>query len=144
MIEFLGIAWPFLFSALHLTLAVSVTFHAVLFKPETGTVIAWVGLAWLAPVVGSIAYFCLGINRIQRRASALRIRSKLPEHAVPLMTQEEVAIRDDSLDANPALLGLCACPQKANQPQGRRFPGHCLLVRFATRVLLVLMFRTET
>lgn len=33
--------------------------------------IGWVGLAWLAPLIGSIAYFVLGINRVQRKAAKL-------------------------------------------------------------------------
>jgi cardiolipin synthase len=33
--------------------------------------VGWVGLAWFAPISGALAYFLLGINRIQRSASAL-------------------------------------------------------------------------
>jgi hypothetical protein len=37
-------------------------------------IIAWVGLAWLAPLVVSCAYLLLGINRIQRKAVSLDLR----------------------------------------------------------------------
>lgn len=53
--------------------ASAVTIHAVLWKRDTRSVIAWVGLAWLTPLLGSTAYFAFGINRIQRRATALRM-----------------------------------------------------------------------
>lgn len=33
--------------------------------------IGWVGLAWLAPLLGATAYFVLGINRMQRKAAKL-------------------------------------------------------------------------
>ena len=72
-----------LFAALHFTLATAVTFHAVLRKPETGSVIAWCGLAWLAPVTGSLAYFCLGVNRIQRAATSLSLDEVLPPNTLP-------------------------------------------------------------
>lgn len=46
--------------------------HAVLQRRETGTVIAWVGLIFLLPLAGSVLYWLFGINRIQRRARAMR------------------------------------------------------------------------
>ncbi len=60
-------------SVLHVILAIGVTWHAVLHKPESRTVASWVGLAWLAPIVGSVAYACLGINRIERMGASLDI-----------------------------------------------------------------------
>lgn len=44
------------------------TAHIVLHKRDTRAAIAWVGLVWLAPGVGSILYLLLGINRIRRKA----------------------------------------------------------------------------
>jgi len=37
-------------------------------------IIGWVGLAWLAPIVGTLAYFLFGINRIHRSARALDLK----------------------------------------------------------------------
>jgi len=48
--------------------ALGVTIHAVLWKRDSRAVIGWVGLAWLAPLVGVFAYLCLGVNRIERKA----------------------------------------------------------------------------
>ena len=60
-------------SVLHVGFAAAVTWHAVLHKRESKTVTAWVGLAWLAPVMGSLAYLCFGINRIERLGASLKI-----------------------------------------------------------------------
>jgi cardiolipin synthase A/B len=52
--------------------AIGSAVHALLQRRETGTVIAWVGLIFLLPLAGSILYWLFGINRIRRRARALR------------------------------------------------------------------------
>ncbi|MGM0677461.1 phospholipase D-like domain-containing protein [Ectothiorhodospira marina] len=46
--------------------------HAVIYKRDTRAVIAWVGLIMLLPLLGSIFYWLLGVNRIARQARALR------------------------------------------------------------------------
>jgi cardiolipin synthase A/B len=46
--------------------------HALLNKRDTRAVIAWVGLIMLLPLGGSILYWLLGVNRIKRKARALR------------------------------------------------------------------------
>src|SRR5579863_5188005 len=74
---------PTALSALHLLLAVAVTTHVLLYKREINTSAAWIGLAWLAPILGSVLYLLLGINRVRRRAMSLRGRRPdgLPEGA---------------------------------------------------------------
>ena len=96
--------WPVLFSALHLSAASWVTVDAVLRKRHAPAVVGWIGLAWLAPIAGAIAYFLLGINRIQRSASAL---------GRPLPPAPGVATADVGLEfahaadpAHPGLQGL--------------------------------------
>lgn len=59
-----------------LALAVVVSSHAVLTRRDGRSAIGWVGLVWLVPLVGSVLYVALGINRIRRRASAMRRRGK--------------------------------------------------------------------
>jgi cardiolipin synthase len=56
----------------HFALAAGVTAHALAHKRDPGSAVAWIGLAWLSPVVGSILYVLLGINRVRRRALGLR------------------------------------------------------------------------
>lgn len=71
--------WPALVSAAHVVAAIAVTVDAVLRKRHVPSVIGWVGLAWLAPLVGSVLYLCFGINRIHRTASALRLQAAWSE-----------------------------------------------------------------
>lgn len=63
--------WPYLFSIAYVGGAAWVTIDAVLRKRHTPAIVGWVGLAWLAPISGAVAYYLLGINRIQRSASRL-------------------------------------------------------------------------
>ena len=76
-------AWPYLFTIAYVGGAAWVTVDAVLRKRHAPAVVAWVGLAWLAPISGAIAYFLLGINRIQRSASRLERPPLSPPAAAP-------------------------------------------------------------
>jgi cardiolipin synthase A/B len=67
-----SILGPTALSVVHLMLAVGVTTHVLLYKREINTSAAWIGLAWLAPILGSVLYLLLGINRVRRRAMSLR------------------------------------------------------------------------
>ncbi|MGI4951916.1 MAG: phospholipase D-like domain-containing protein [Janthinobacterium lividum] len=57
---------------LGLVLATAVTLHALMHKRDVSSAIGWIGLAWLAPMMGSLAYLVFGINRVRHRARALR------------------------------------------------------------------------
>ena len=50
--------------------------HAVLHKRDPRAAIAWVGFIALLPLAGPALYYLLGINRIRRRARALRRPSR--------------------------------------------------------------------
>lgn len=65
--------WQLLVGLLHILLAAAVSSHVVLTKHDVRAAIGWVGLVWLAPVLGSILYFFLGINRIRRAAGRMRL-----------------------------------------------------------------------
>ena len=86
--------------------ATMVTVHAVLYKRDTRAVIGWVGLAWLAPIVGPLGYFMFGINRIQRRAVALRIRES--HRWEPMITlSDDDRVRMEEIDCKyPGIKGL--------------------------------------
>lgn len=58
--------------AFGLLLAACVTVHALLRKREVASAAGWIGLAWFAPIIGSVSYFMFGVNRVQRRARGLR------------------------------------------------------------------------
>ena len=46
--------------------------HAVLTKRDARSALMWVALLWFLPLIGAALYLLFGINRINRRASALR------------------------------------------------------------------------
>jgi cardiolipin synthase len=52
-------------------LSLVATGHAVLHKRDVRAALGWVGLIWLAPIVGALAYLLFGVNRIRRRAQAI-------------------------------------------------------------------------
>ena len=56
---------------IHVAVAVAVTVHVLLHKRDTGAATAWIGLGWLAPIVGGLLYAVFGINRVRRRARRL-------------------------------------------------------------------------
>ena len=82
-----------LLALLHLVLAVGVTVHVLLTKREAGSSVAWIGLAWLAPIMGSVLYLLLGINRVRRRAQSLH-RPRPPKR-----TRNVATARSDHLAA---------------------------------------------
>jgi len=63
---------PIIVATLSVLLAVIASVHVVLNKRDTRAAVAWVGFAWLVPIVGPVLYVLLGINRIRRRGEALR------------------------------------------------------------------------
>lgn len=72
--------------ALTILLSVITSAHVVLYKRDSRAAVGWVGLVWLAPLVGSVLYVLLGINRIRRQAAELRAqRSPLGSGDFPRM-----------------------------------------------------------
>lgn len=64
--------WFHLFAAADVLCALLASGHAVIYKRDSRAAVGWVGLIWLTPFVGVLLYVWLGINRIERRARALR------------------------------------------------------------------------
>ena len=67
----------FLVGGLHFVIAAAVTAHTLMTKRDVPAVIGWIGMAWLAPVLGALLY--VGIRRQSGetpRASAEEIGSK--------------------------------------------------------------------
>ncbi len=58
--------------ALYIILQISVTVHILLHKDDVRSSIGWIGLVWLTPLLGTVIYVLLGINRIHRKALSLR------------------------------------------------------------------------
>ena len=66
--------WPVLTAVLAVALATLVSLHVVVKKKDSRSAIAWMGLIWLVPLLGSFLYLVFGINRIETRAARLRSR----------------------------------------------------------------------
>jgi len=98
--------WPVFLTGAYLATASWVTLDAVLRKRNVPAAIGWIGLAWLAPILGGLAYYLFGINRVHRAASALDRRGR------PGTGGEDPAVRAAVLDAaelaarHPGLAGL--------------------------------------
>lgn len=65
-------SWHLGVAGLTVLLAALAAGHALLFKRDSRSVIAWVGFIALVPLVGAVLYFIFGVNRIRRRAALLR------------------------------------------------------------------------
>jgi cardiolipin synthase len=90
------VLWPHVLTASVLVINVAASAHAILVKRDTRSTIGWVGLIWLSPVFGAIAYAVLGVNRIRSRATQLRSGRARVLHelhaAVPDMARLDAAI----------------------------------------------------
>lgn len=74
---------------LYLLLQICVTVHILLFKDDVKSSIGWIGLVWLAPLLGSVIYALFGINRIKRKALSLK-NPKRDILKIAGKTQEEI------------------------------------------------------
>ena len=124
MFELFRNFWPYLLAAADLVLVIGVTIHAVLHKRDTRAVIGWVGLAWLAPIVGPFAYIFFGVNRIQRKAVSLKISEGHTEIVSIPFQEEDYRIREEILNRCPTLQGLAELGRAVT---GKRiFPGNAV------------------
>ncbi len=73
-------------AVLSIVVALAATGHVILHKRDVRAALGWVGFIWLAPVLGAAAYLVFGVNRIRRRALALRlpdVRARPPDELRP-------------------------------------------------------------
>lgn len=84
--QWLLVQAPTIFALSVILLSLSFSIVIVLYKRDPRAAAAWVGLVWLAPVIGVIVYLMLGVNRIRRRAKQLtagklsqQIKDPLPD-----------------------------------------------------------------
>jgi cardiolipin synthase len=134
-------AWTAVAAALTLALALVASGHVVLHKRDVRAALGWVALVWAAPIVGALAYFVLGVNRIRRRAEALHLpdfRARVPgalrppppvlpsgaEHLAPLVALAEAVVRRPLVAGN-ALSLLCGGAEA--------YPAMCAAVDAAER-----------
>ncbi len=78
--------WHIGFAGLALLLALFASGHAVLYKRDSRSAIAWVGFIWLIPLAGAVVYFIFGVNRLRRHAAELR--ESLERYHAPVLHAE--------------------------------------------------------
>jgi cardiolipin synthase len=106
--------WPWVAALIDVALALTVTVHVVLWKRDARAAIGWAGLAWLAPLLGAIAYFWLGVNRIQRKAGKLGVGESQREQA-KCGAASELDATHEVLKRFPDLAGLIALGGKVTE-----------------------------
>jgi len=74
-------------SVVVIVMGVTASIHALLYKRDVRAAIAWTSLIILVPFIGTILYVALGINRIQRKARALRKVEDARLQALPVGTR---------------------------------------------------------
>lgn len=93
------VLWPHVLGTSILAINLVASAHAILVKRDTRSTIGWVGLIWLSPVFGAIAYAIFGVNRIRSRASQLRAGLITVAHelrdAVPTVDRVRDAVGPD-------------------------------------------------
>jgi len=87
-----------------LGLSTAASIHVILYKRDTRAAIGWIGLIWLSPILGTIVYVFLGINRIHRRARYIRrAEGTFVSHAVgpylPEILEPILSLEGSRLDA---------------------------------------------
>jgi len=93
-------------------IALAITVHVLLTKREVAAAIGWIGLAWFSPFVGGFTYVVLGINRVRRRARALRGGSDRQGPTAPTT----VAAADDDGHLRPLRRGVGAITGRTSEP----------------------------
>ena len=90
-----------LVGALHVVIAGAVTAHVLMTKRDVPAAIGWIGMAWLAPVLGALLYVGFGINRVKRRARRL----KGPVRSVDPLRSRATWLRTIRSNASRAAIG---------------------------------------
>ncbi|MEM7442509.1 MAG: cardiolipin synthase [Pseudomonadota bacterium] len=102
--EFIDGYWPHSAATLSILISITATIHASLTKRDVRSAAGWVGVIWLSPFLGALAYYLLGINRIRRRAVRLRARgSRSPTQDIP---ESSLAVRGAVTAMSPHLSQL--------------------------------------
>jgi cardiolipin synthase len=85
----------FAYAAALIVVAAVAAGHAVMYKRDSRSAALWVIVIWVLPAVGSVLYYLLGINRVQRRAARLRGR------LVRLRTQQQFPVTEPGQHFTP-------------------------------------------
>lgn len=91
--------WQVVAGILLIALSAVASVHVVLHKRDNKAAVSWIGLIWLAPLIGPTLYLVFGINRIRRRVKLRRA------FRAPLLATGELPIMPRSGPALPVELG---------------------------------------
>ena len=111
--------WPTIVLIADVAAALAVTVDAVLRKRHVPSIIGWIGVAWLAPLLGSLLYLCFGINRIERSDVAARLRAGWEKGRKPQSLSESGQHGQTDVATHPQFIGLARL--------GQRVTGNVLL-----------------
>ncbi len=75
--------WAYAAGAVVLAFNLAATGHVLVNKRDVRAAISWTGVIWLVPVIGSVLYAMLGLNRIRRRAAELQRARRRMTPATP-------------------------------------------------------------
>ena len=143
-----------------LTVALVASAHAVIYKREPRSAALWVVLIWTLPAAGAVLYLLLGINRVRRRATALRrqmvrhrtepplpategaLAAQAAAHLLPLtrlvnqviprplLAGNSIAVLRDGAAAYPAMLDAIASARTSIAMASYIFDGHGIGAEF--------------
>jgi cardiolipin synthase len=133
--------WTVTFAVVSLAVALGASGHVVLHKRDVRSALGWIVFIWLAPLVGAAAYAVLGVNRIRRRALALRlpdVRARPPETArspAPALPPEAEHLRSlvalgDGIVRRPLVAGNAVTPLAGGE---RAYAEMCAAIDQAER-----------
>jgi cardiolipin synthase len=114
VIQPLWLAW--IVASLSALASLAASLHVILNKRDERAALGWVGIIWLAPIVGPTLYLLFGINRIRRRAQRLRgapVR-ELPA-AVPPETLDLEPVPPPAPPVDGALEPLARCLDRVSR-----------------------------
>lgn len=99
-LDLLNEFWPHLAAGFSLLASLLASAHAVLNKRDSRAAALWLGFIWLLPLLGTVLYLALGVNRIRRHAHSLRAGREAitaVSRAVPEDMGEPQSIRAEHL-----------------------------------------------
>jgi cardiolipin synthase len=112
MLHALAELWPAILTVGHLILAAGVTVDAVLRPRHVASVLGWVGIAWLVPILGPLLYIGFGVNRLQRAAVGLDVETAWQQTG-PRESATEGAIAEGEVARRfPGLIGMARLGQQ--------------------------------
>jgi len=119
LLNLLGEVWPHLVGFLTLLVAALASGHAILHKSDSRAAVLWVGYIWFVPLLGPVLYLMFGINRLRRRAVALRGNLARPPE-LPAATLGALPLTDALL---PDAMHLRSLAQLVGRVVGRPLVG---------------------